>query len=309
VIQRYTVSKQCALGTFTGTQMFLARGNIIINPHANDTQAYVATPDNSVTPLNPPNTIAVGFANTRAGDRLMVARDTGTAGVIDRDQFGGLAAGNNQDGTAITVAGTVDSEVTLASIVRIVETTKVEEHRYYYDSVTKIASGVFSLTVPTSDSGTVTTNSATQLIDTGQSFDGATPVEVGMLIRNTFGGKTTHVWEVTEVVDSITLNVRALYGGADDWDIGDTYVINKLIQNYATSDDLFDLILDVEEATGTDGTPGSESNQLVKLLAADFDVVAEARQGKVILPFALNQTVGDNTVTMTIVRAADTIAT
>ncbi len=312
-IQRFTVSKQSPLGTSTGTAVFLTRGVIIINPASADTQAYTATPNNSATPLNPPNTISIGFSNTRAGDRLMIARDDGTAGVIDRDKYGGIEAPggafNSQDDVIIRVAGTIDSEVVLASVVRIVETTLLEEHRYYYDSVTKVSNGEFSLTVPTSATGTATSSSSTQLIDTGQSFDGATPVEVGMMIRNTFGGKTTHVWEVTEVVDSETLNVRALYGGADDWDSGDTYIINALIQTYATGDNLFDLILDVEEDIGTDGSPGVEGNTLIKITSSPWDVAATARQGKVILPFEINQAVGDNSVTITVVRQDDTIAT
>jgi len=317
-IQRYTVSKQSPLGTFTGSQLFLSRGVIIVNPAPADTQAYTATPDNSATPLNPPNTISVAVQNTRAGDRIMVARDNGTAGVINRDQFGGMATAglgfNNQDDDTIRVAGTIDSEVPDASVVRVKENSLIEEHRYYYDAVTKVASGEFSLiTLTGGNTGTATaSSSATQLVDDGRNFltDG---VQVGMLVRNTTLGKTTHVWEVTGfattgLTSNDTLLVRALYGTPDDWDSTDTYIINRLIQTYANTDDLFDLILDVEEDTGTDGSPGTESNSFVKQLGADFDVVVEVRQGKVILPFSLNQTIGDSSVTITAVRQEDTIA-
>jgi hypothetical protein len=318
VIQRYTVSKQSPLGTSTGTRIDLARGVILINPAGADTQAYTAQPDNSDVRLNPPNTISLVIANTRAGDRIMAARDTGTAGVINKDQFGGLATPavgyNNQDDDTIRVAGTTDSEVVTASVVRIVETALLQEHRYVYSSVTKQASGEFTLKALTGgNTGTATASSSTtQLVEDGRDFlsDG---VEIGMLVRNTFGGKTTHVWEVTAfdttgLTSNDTLIVRALYGTPDDWDVGDTYIINRLIQTYAATDNVFDLILDIEEDIGTDGTPGSATNSFIKLLAADFDVVIEVRQGKVILPFDLNQLVGDNTVTVTVVRQPDTIA-
>lgn len=319
VIQRYTAPKSSPLGTSTGTALFLSRGVIIVNPDAADTQAYTATPDTQDTPLSPPNTISVNWTNTRAGDRIMGARDTGVAGVIDRDQFGGMAtpAGsyNSQDDLLIRVAGTVDAEVMNASVVRVKENALLQEHRYYYSSVTKQALGEFTLTALTGgNTGTATaSSSATQLVDDGRDFvsDG---VLVGMLVRNTTLGKVTHVWEVTAfattgLTSNDTLIVRALYGTPDDWDSTDTYIINALIQTYDTNDDLFDLVLDVEEQVGTDGTPGSEANSFVKIPAADFDIVVEVRNGKLILPFAVNQTISDNSVTINVVRQPDTIAT
>ena len=321
-IQRYTVSKQSPLGTFTGSVINLSRGVIIVNPNSGDEQAYTATPDNSATPLNPPNTIAFTVTNTRAQDRIMVSRDNGTAGVIDKDRYGGIdtPAGsyNGADDAEIRVAGTIDNQVAASSVVRVVETTLLQEHRYYYSSVTKILNGVFTLTsLSGGNTGTATaSSSATQLVDDGRNFltDG---VEIGMLVRNTFAGKTTHVWEVTGFAQTgatpnDTLLVRGLYGAFDDWDSGDTYIINRLIQTYATSDNVFDLILDIEEDVGTDGSPGSASNSFVKTASSDFDVVVEVRKGGStgpILPFALNQLVQDNSVSVTAVRQPDTIKT
>ncbi len=122
------------------------------------------------------------------------------------------------------------------------------------------------------------------------------------MVRNTFGGKTTHVWEVTNVVSDTVLDVSPLYGTPDDWDIGDTYEINKLIQAYAAADNIHDLILDAE-AVGT-----TTSNSFVKTLASDFTTVCNVRQGKIILPFDINQNVGDGGASITVVRTADTIA-
>ena len=63
------------------------------------------------------------------------------------------------------------------------------------------------------------------------------------------------------------------------------------------------MILD-QEVTGT-----TVSNTFVKTLAADFDIVVNVRQGKVILPFTQNVTIGDSGGAATVVRSEDTIAT
>ena len=116
-------------------------------------------------------------------------------------------------------------------------------------------------------------------------------------------------------VDSETaLTVVQLYGPLDatqDWDVSDTFEINRLIgrdhaatpSDYGTSDNVYDLILDLE----ADAT--SESNSFIKILASDFGVVVNVRQGKVILPFTLNQNQSDGSTTVTVVRQPDTIAT
>lgn len=293
--------KPSPFGSFTGSQIFGAVGVLYINPGSGDAQNYILLDDNQVV-RTPPNTVTISVLNTLAGDRVYAARDTGVAGTINKDQFGGIASAA-QSGTVITVAGTVDTEVPTAGFVRIVENALQQEHHYVYDTRVTGASGTFTLRVVNTGSASATSNSTTQLIDTTATFQSAPVVEVGMLVRNTFGGKTTHVWEVTNIVNTTTLDVTPLYGTPDDWDIGDTYEINELIQLYDTGDDLYDLILDVEATTT------SASNILVKIPASNFGVVLNVRQGKIILPFTQNGTVGDTGVTLTVVRSDDTIAT
>lgn len=293
--------KASPFGTFTGTTIFGAQGVLFTNID-NDPQAYTLT-DDLGTLRPPPNTVTILVDNTLALDRVLVARDTGTSGIIDKDQFGGMTA-TAQSATSITVGGTVDPEVPAAGWVRVVAVDELQEHRYKYDSRTTGASGVFTLTTPTSSPGSATSASTTQLIDSTAAFttDGT---EVGMLVRNTFAGKTTHVWEVTNIVNATTLDVRALYGPLDatqDWDIGDTWEMNETIQAYDTNDNIFDLIIDAEATTT------SYSNTIVKTPAANFGVVVNVRQGKVILPFTQNATVGDSGLTVTTVRQDDTIA-
>jgi hypothetical protein len=291
--------------------IFGATGILVINPASADTQNYILIDDNGVQ-RTPPNSVAVLVSNTVALDRVLVARDTGVAGVINKDQFGGLAAAsgthNGLGDGIIRAAGSVDAEVPPAGYVRIVATGVQEEHRYVYSSRTTGALGEFTLKAVSEGTG-VTSTSTTQLIDTSTNFT-TNGTEVGMLVRNTTASHLNQVWEITQIVSATTLNVRPLYGSPVDWAVADTYEINRLIgrdhaatpADYGTSDDVFDLILDLE----ADST--SEQNTLIKTPAANFGVVVNVRQGKIILPFTQNQTVGDGGLTVTVVRQPDTIA-
>ena len=178
-----------------------------------------------------------------------------------------------------------------------------QEHKYEYSSRTTGLLGEFTLTTAASFTGTATTNTTDTLLeDTGQSFvsDG---VKVGMLIRNT--ADSDSVWEILEVIDDENLAIIEIHGTGGNFTDTDTYEINRLVQNYAVTDDLYDLILDLEAVSA--GT--TESNNFTKAIGADFDVVVNVRQGKIILPFTLNQSQGDGSTTVTVVRQPDNIAT
>jgi hypothetical protein len=290
--------KASPFGSFTGTQIFGAPGVDFRNPGAGDAQAYILT-DDLGTLRTPPNTITYTVANTRAGDRIQVARDTGTAGVIDKDQFGGMTAVAISSKT-ITVAGTIDGEVPTAGYVRVVETTLQQEHKYFYDSW---ASPTFTLTDITAASATAGTSDTALSKTGGPSFvtEGVLP---GMLVH--VAGRSS-TYEVVSVSGADDLVIRLVYG-AGGFVSTDAYTINETIQLYAVSDNIYDLILDAEEDTGTDGAPGTMSNTLVKTPAANFGTVVQVRLGKTILPFEQNQTQGDGDTTVTTVRTPDTIA-
>ena len=302
--------KSSPLGTFTGTQIFGAQGVDFRNPGAGDSQSYILT-DDLGNLRTPPNTISFTVANTRALDRILVARDTGTAGVIDKDQFGGMEAGApgyNQTGDwVIRAAGTVDGEVPQIGVVRVVENTLEQEHRYYYDSRTTGLNGEFTL-IGDGEAASYSTAATAGTSDTQLSCSTATfqthGVQVGMLIY--VAGRTS-TYEVVSVTNETTLVIRLLYG-AGGFVTTDTFTINACIQNYAATDDLFDLLLDYEEDTGTDGSPGDMSATFVRDVGA-LGVVVQVRQGKIILPFEQNQTVSQADTTVTTVRTPDSIAT
>ena len=311
--------KSSPFGTFTGSVIFGARGILYINPHTSDTQNYILTDDNG-TQRTPPNTVSFIVNNTLPLDRVLVARDTGTAGIINKDQFGGLGGADAIGSLTVTVAGSIDTEVAQAGFIRIVHTTLQEEHHYEYDAYVSGALGTFALRNVNEGTG-VTVGSAVGgspdpdfafLIDGSATFATAPFVEVGMLVRNTTATKLHHVWEVVSVDSDTQLTVRRLYGPLDitqDWDVLDTYTINTLIGDHAATpilygagDDIFDLYID-EEATTT-----SVSNTFVKILDTPYDVVVNVRQGKIILPFTQNPTVANAGGSVSVVRAPDTIA-
>lgn len=315
---QFTSPKSSPLGTFTGSQIFGARGVYFSNPDPADTQNYLLTDDNG-TLRTPPNTVAFTVLNSTTGDRILVARDTGVSGIIDKDQFSGLSTAsgsfNGQGDLAIRVAGSIDSEVPQSGYVRIVHTSLQQEHHYVYDSVTIGATDSFNLRDITEGTA-ITSASSTALIDTSAQFD-SPQVLPGMLVRNTTSGKHTHIWEVVAVNSTTNLTVRQLYGpgstGGQDWDVGNTYSINTLIgthtsstaPDYSTADNVYDLILDLENES-TSGV--TVSNTFVKTVASNFGVVVNVRNGKNILPFTQNVTVGDSGGSVTVVRTPDTIA-
>jgi len=294
-INNFTSPKASPFGTFTGTQIFGARGILFKNLHSSDTQAYILTSDEGTLRV-PPNTVALLVSNTVAGDTVYAARDTGVAGVIDKDQFGGCAV-TAISAKSISVSGTIDNEIPIAGWVRVIAVDEQQEHHYKYDSATKGAGGSFTLTDITASTATAGT-SETALVDTSGNFV-SEGVEPGMLIRNENEGG---IYEVVSVTDGQNLVIQYLYG-TTGFSSGDTYTINETIHAYDTNDNIHDLILDVR-ATGT-----TINNTFIKTLSADFGIVVHVRKGKSILPFAQNVTVQDNGASVTVVRTDDTIAT
>jgi hypothetical protein len=286
-------NKSSPFGTFTGTQLFGSRGILYTGQADDDTQSYTLIDDGGFQRTSP-NTVSFTVSNTLALDRILVARDTGVDGIINKDQFGGMTAVAASSKT-ITVAGTVDSEVPPAGYVRVVENTLQEEHKYHYASRTTGASGVFTLVDITASTAFTGTTSVLLTKNGGPSFI-TEGLAVGMLVQDT---TNTGTYEVTGGIAADQCAIRHLYG-ADLIASGDAFTINETIQLYAVTDDIYDLILDIE-ATGT-----SESNTFVQ--STLFDTVVNVRQGKVILPFTQNQAVTASGATVTVVRQPDTIA-
>lgn len=292
-------NKSSPFGTFTGTQLFGSRGVLYTGQADDDTQAYTLIDDGGFQRTSP-NTVSFIVANTLALDRVLVARDTGVDGIIDKDQFGGMTAVAASSAT-ITVAGTVDSEVPPIGYLRVVENTLLQEHKYEYTSRTTGAGGVFTLTpiTPSTANDTGATTTPTLLNDSTATFQtqGVVP---GMLIQDTTNGDTYEVAGLVTGFEETRITIFQVFGTGGTLAAGDAYTINETIQLYAVTDDCYDLILDTE-ATGA-----STSNSFVQ--STLFDTVVNVRQGKIILPFTQNAAVTASGGGVTVVRQPDTIA-
>ena len=190
-----------------------------------DTQAYTLTDDNGTLRVSP-NTVSFTVSNTAASDRVLVARDTGVDGIIDKDQFGGMTAVAASSKT-ITVAGSIDAEVPSAGYLRVVENTLQEEHKYHYASRTTGASGAFTLVDITAstanDTGATTT--PTLLNDSTASFqtEGVVP---GMLIQDTTNGDTYEVVSLVPSFEETRINIIQVFGTGGTLASADAYTIN-----------------------------------------------------------------------------------
>ncbi len=288
--------KASPFGSFTGTAIFGAAGVYFKNPLTpDDAQAYTLT-DDLGSLRSPPNTVTYTVAGCLSQDRVLVGRAVGATGVIDKDLFGGMGVTSASEVT-INLAGSIDAEVPQAGYIRIVDTSAMQEHKYWYDS-RNLSTNKFNLRVIAAGTAEATTNT-TQLTDDEGDFQSATvPVEVGMLIEA--GGSGSGTYEVTAVTSGTVLQIQQVFGSGGTFTTGSTYTINETITAYTTDDDIFDLIIDVE-AAGT-----TVSNTFV-YGDTPFDTVVQVRHGGDILPFQQNQSCGGDT-TVTTVRAEDTIA-
>lgn len=291
-IQNFPSSNKASpFGTFTGTQLFGSRGILYTGQGDDDTQAYTLIDDNGTQRVSP-NTVSFIVSNTLALDRVLVARDTGVDGIIDKDQFGGMAA-TSISATSIVVGTTIDSEVPPIGFLRVVAVDEEEEHKYEYDSHSTTTFTLHPVTP-----GTTTTGTTDVLLKDSVADFVTDAVTVGMLIHFATVGSSTY--EVVSVTDLNTLVISLLYGAGGLADLGEAYTINETIQAYDTGDDIFDLILDTE-ATGV-----TTSNTFVQ--STLFDTVVNVRQGKIILPFTQNAAVTAAGGGATVVRQEDTIA-
>ncbi len=282
-----TPVKASPFGTSTGTQIFGSRGVLFSNPDSGDEQNYILVDDNGVL-RTPPNTVSVEVTGLEVLDVVFLADDDGTAGDIDKDRFGGMAVASISD-AIITVTGSIDSDVPQAGFIRVVDDSAQEEHCYRYSSRT---STVFTLITA---AGTATGGDLNSLIDAGATFqtDG---IEVGARCRSTTEGVNAIVLVVVSETELTTTDIT-------DWN-GDGYEVGEVNVAYTTDDNVFAPIID---RAAVAGDSGSISNSLVQ--STSFGVVANVRQGKVILPFTQNATVGSTGLSLAAIRSLDTIAT
>lgn len=300
-------------GTFAGGKFFGAPGVafVLANLNSGDVQNYQLIDDLGVTQI-PPNVQSVTVSNLIAGDTVAVYRRQGTFVIKDADSGGvGLntegadffvshATANTQDAVNLQVrvaSDPIPADYPTTGKVKI-KTSAGVEHRYRYSSITQttnpsdtfvLAGGVNS---GTADGGN---SSNTRLHDTtGTPF--ASPIEVGDYVWNETTGA---VVRITNIVDNNNIDTDPL-PSADEWD-GDTYSINRLVQTYDETDNIYVPFLE-QIATAT-------SHSASFTYSADIDVKIVVRKAGTILPFEQDSTIESTGLTVPAIRSTDDIFT
>ena len=265
-------------GTFAGGKAFFARGVKPVNVKSSEASSFQCT-DSEGNIVDPPLKVSVSITGLVSGDRGAIF-EVATAGTytLNKSQHG-LSTGNGQGDLDIVVDSAIPNDTpgkATGGVIRCVDISVGKEHRYRYASW----SGS-TFTLVTAVTGTATSASTTQLIDTVADFGGTEDVEVGDMVRNTTDSNA--VWVVTKIVNTTTLDVTLLESGGvdDDWDISDAYVIHQLVQAYNGAEDEAYVPLIDGVASGS-----SLGNTLVYV--SNIDVCAYVRQssaGTKILPF------------------------
>ncbi len=292
-----TPVKQSPFGTFAGGTFFGARGVVLINPASGDEQDATLVDDNGTQRI-PPNTVSVQINNLVDQDVVFVADDTGTAGIIDKDRFGGISGTPASGSTTLTVGGTIDTDVPQAGFIRVVDTNAIPivEQRYRYSSRT---STVFTLVVPKDGVALTAGGSATSLRDSAATFL-SDDIIFGDVVRQATNDERA---TVVLVVSDTEITTTTLSGG-DSWTDTELYDIGTTVFAYTTADDIYAPILD--RRVETDDSD-SINNSLVQ--SGSFGIIINVRQGKIILPFTQNSTVEAAGRSLDVIRNIDTIAT
>jgi len=297
----YTATKPAPFGTLAGGVFFGAQGVWVDGMAAADANnvRLTAHNGNSQTPYT---SVAITISNTRAEDVILVALNDGS-GLPDKAQYTSHASSNTQGGSTFDKdSGSFPNDTPTSGTFYVVDTSANEEHRYRY---TSYSGG--QLTLPTKRTGTATSGSSGQtLVDSSATFQ-TWGIQRGDIIRNT----TDAGWGYVVSVDSETqLTTTHLTTSGRDWASGDGYEINALVVTYDDNDTFYIPYLDTIEDTGTDGSPGSETQTLTYV--TDRSVVVRVRNvggATPIVPFITTSTITDAGMTVSVIRTEDTVYT
>ncbi len=302
LLTSFTPVKASPFGTFAGGKFFGAQGVWLDNVPAADAQNYQLIDSNGAT-QTPPNTVQVVVSSVVSGDRVGVFVLTTAGGTVKKNTYN-MTAQSSSSGT-IVVGATINSETPQAGVIRVVDLsdTLLAEQQYEYKSwsgTTFTLNTLYSSGTPGTATGS--SGSATVLVDSdGTSFISA-KIRVGDRVTNQTTGGTATVVSVDSATQLTTTTLSVgTYGN------GNSYYIETITDRaYTTSpqDTAYVPIIN-QQATTT-----SVSNSLIKdTLQPAIPVLVRVRQGKVILPFEIENSIGNTGMTQAAIRTADTIAT
>lgn len=299
-LSSFTPVKASPFGTFAGGKFFGAQGVWLKGVPAAYAQNFQLIDALGVTQV-PPNTVSVTVSSVVASDVVGVFPLTAAAGTVKKNTH--LVTTGTLGANSVVVSTAIDGRVPQSGVIRIVDmsnTLRAETQYEYYSwtssTFTLNSSAARSLTL-TADAG----GSATVLVDAAATFR-TWKVRVGDVITNVTDSATNRVVSV----DSETQLTTSAITGSNTYSAGDSYTFETQLTTAAESgvDTLYIPI--INEMVISPAT--SVSNTLI-YTAPVIPVLVRVRQGKVILPFEIENEIGSSGMSQAAIRTADTIAT
>jgi hypothetical protein len=281
-------------GTFAGGKFFCAPGVVLIDYQTSDLNNFQLVDDNGTVRVAPTK-VNITVNNTRSDDRVAVFRLTASGGDIEKTYYT-CVGGESATGTTLVVNQTIRTDEpgkTSGGVLRLVDDSADVEYRIRFASWSTSTFTLASATL----SPEVGTNTTT-VVDTG-AFTTAL-CKVGDLIYNSTQGAASYV-TVRDSDDQVTISPAIASQTSTD----SIYKNVLPIAPEATNDTVYVPFIDAYETTGTQGTPGSETVQIVYDTTVFTRV--RARQAGDILPFEQDSSIGSNGMTVSVIRTTDTI--
>jgi len=282
----YAETKQSPFGTFAGGKIFGARGVLITNVSDSNNRVLI---DNAGNTRTPPLSVTVSVTGVVSGDRVLVARSTGSGSlVINRNQF--------KIKTATSGAGTVTVDTTSTFTASISGTTM---------TVSAVGSGTLAYGSMVTGTGVTTGTLITAQLTGSTGSTGTYSVSISQTVSST--AMTGAV--PTDIASTGVIRLA---------DVGYTYTaLNKatgvftlsgtLAATYSSTDYCYVPLVD-QAAAST-----SVTAQPITYLTG-FNVVYRVRKyatgaGNSILPFENSGAVGSSDVSFSAIRTVDPVAT
>lgn len=294
-------------GTFAGGRFFVARGVVLQNVPAGDSNNW-QTIDVTGTARQPPTTITVTFDGLVVNDRAIIL-EVGTAGGTDVVKtVVGLASGA-LGSSLIVLDAAAAQDVPATGWLRVVDTgTPGKEERYEYASITAAGLNVNLRTVSPGDDVADAGGSATVLndVNVGLNFGQDGQAKVGHMIRNVTDGSEAVI--LRRITDN-SIETTPLTGGTtDDWITGDAYEINTVQFLIDAADTGYFPFIDDAVESGTSLSKSIKFDAVTEIVArarfSDPDV-----GGQRIQPFEqLSRQLTNADLTITAIRTDDDIA-
>lgn len=245
--------------------------------------------------------MTLAVTNSRVNDRIAVWRLTIAGGVIDVSEYTS-DTGNNAADLTLDVDASIDASVVgkaTGGSVFVLDVSSGYSERYRYTSWSAQTFTLFGVALRTADAG----GSQTSIVDASENFvsDG---IQVGDIVYNSTEG--TYAYVTVVATTTLTMSNDGSENPVTSW-ASDDYVVGGLAKTYLVSDTVYIPFIHVLEDTGTDGSPGQETESVV--YATDIPIRVIARNKGDIKPFSTDSTIQSTGANIAVIRTDDSVAT